>query len=86
MAQHQLYLGPVRRLPGTQDHSDGLASGRLIDVDRQEAAAVVMRVPQRQLLAAVHPILGVVDVEQDTAGNLIKAVAEQLDHCRHHAL
>jgi hypothetical protein len=34
-------------------------------VDRQKAAAVVVRVPQRQLLAAVHPILGVVDVEQD---------------------
>jgi len=45
-----------------------------------------MGIPQRQLLAAVHPVLGVVDVEQDAPRHLIKAVAEQLDHCRHHAL
>ncbi len=42
-----------------------------------------MGVPQCQLLAAVHPVLGVVDVEQDAAGYLIEAVAEQLDHRRH---
>ena len=45
-----------------------------------------MRVPQRQLLAAVHPVLGVVDIEQDAPGHLVEAVAEQIDHRRHHAL
>ena len=44
-----------------------------------------MGVEQRQLLAAVHPVLGVVDVEQDALGYLVEAVAEQLDHGRHHA-
>ena len=86
MAQHQRHLGPLRRLAGAQDDRDRLAGGRLVDVDRQKAAAVVMRVPQRQLLAAVHPILGVVDVEQDAPRHFLEAVAEQLDHRRHHAL
>ena len=34
-------------------------------MDRQEAALVVMRVEQRQLLMAVRDIAGVVDVEND---------------------
>ncbi len=44
-----------------------------------------MGVEQRQLLAAMNPILGVVNVEQDAPGYLVEAVAEQLDHRRHHA-
>lgn len=83
MAQHQGYLGTVWRLTGAQDDRDRLAGRRLIDVDRLKAAAVVIGVEQRQLLAAVNPVLGV-DVEQDTARHLLKAVAEHLDHCRHH--
>jgi hypothetical protein len=54
-------------------------------VDRLEAAAVVVRIEQRELLPAVHPVLGVVDVEQDTPGDRLEAVAEQPDHRRHHA-
>src|SRR5262249_53482896 len=53
MAQHQRHLGPVRRLAGAQDDGYRLAARRLVDVDRQKAAAVVVRVPQRQLLAAM---------------------------------
>ena len=55
MAQHQRHLGPVRRLAGAQDDRDRLAGRRLVDVDRQKAAAVVIGVEQRQLLAAVNP-------------------------------
>ncbi len=55
-------------------------------MDRLKAAAVVIGVEQRELLAAVNPVLGVVDIEHDTAGNLFEAVAEHLDHRRHHAL
>jgi hypothetical protein len=54
-------------------------------VDRQKATAVVVRIEQRELLAAVHPVLGVVDVEQDAPGDRLEAVAEQPDHRRHHA-
>ena len=86
MAQHQRHLGPVRRLAGAQDDRHRLAGGGLVNVDRQEAAAVVMGVEQRELLPAVDPVLGVVDVEHDAPGHLFEAVAEQLDHRRHHAL
>ena len=55
-------------------------------MDRQKAAAVVVRIEERELLAAVNPVLGVVDIEQDAPGYLLEAVAEQLNHCRHHAL
>ena len=86
MAQHQRHLGPVRRLAGPQDDRHRLAGRRFIDVDRLEATAVVIGVEQRELLTAVNPVLGVVDVEQDALGDLFEAVAEQLDHRRHHAL
>ncbi len=45
-----------------------------------------MGVEQRQLLAAVDPVLGIVDVEHDAPRHLGEAVAEQLDHRRHHPL
>ena len=65
MAQHQRHLCPVRRLAGAQDDSDGLAGRRLVNVDWHKAAAVVVRIEERELLAAVNPVLGVVDIEQD---------------------
>ena len=86
MAQHQGHLGTVRRLAGAQDDRHRLAGRRLVDVDRLEAAAVVIGVEQRQLLTAVNPVLGVVDVEHDATRHLFEAVAEHLDHRRHHAL
>ena len=86
VAQHHRHLGAVGRLAGTQDHRHRLAGGRLVDVDGQEAAAVVMGVEQRQLLAAMHPVLGVVDVQQDAPRDLGEAVAEQVHHRHHHAL
>ena len=72
MAQHQRDLGPVRRLAGAQDDSDGLAGRRLVNVDRQKAAAVVVRIEERELLAAVNPVLGVIDIEQDGRGTCSK--------------
>ena len=86
MAQDEGHLGTVRRLAGPQDDRDRLAGGGLIDVDRQEAAAVVVGMKQRQLLAAMDAILGVVDVEHDAARDLGEARAEQIDHGRHHPL
>jgi hypothetical protein len=38
----------------------------------------------RELLAAVNPLLGVVDIKQDASRHRLEAVAEQLDHQRHH--
>jgi len=45
-----------------------------------------MRIEQRESLAAMHFVLGVVDVEHDALGDLREAVAEQVDHHRHLAL
>ena len=55
-------------------------------MDRQKAAAVVVGMEQRQLLLAVNPVLGVVDVEHDPVRHLLEAVAEQPHHGSHHAL
>ena len=77
---------PSGVLPGRRMIATGLPVRRLVDVDRLKAAAVVIGVEQRQLLAAVNPVLGVVDVEQDAPRHLLEAVAEHLDHRRHHAL
>ena len=59
---------PRRRLAGAQHDRDGTASLGVVDMDRQEAALVVMGVEQRELLMAVHDIAGVVDVERDGRG------------------
>ena len=72
VAQHQRDLGPVRGFAGPQDHRDRPAGDRLVDVDRQKAAAVVVGVEERELLAAMGPVLGVVDVEHDPARHLSK--------------
>jgi hypothetical protein len=86
MAQDEHHLGPVRGLAGAQDHRHRLAAQSLVDVDRQEAPLVVVGVEQGELLAAVHRVAGVVDVEHDPPRHLLEAVAEQLDHRRHHPL
>jgi hypothetical protein len=83
--EHAGDLGTVGRLARPEDHRHGLAGRGLVDVDREKAAAVVMRMEQRQLLTAVHPVLGVVDIEQNASRHLGKAVAEQIDHRIHHA-
>ena len=52
-------------MPGRRITATGLPRDRLVDVDRQEAVPAVVGVEQRELLAAVDPVLGVVDVEHD---------------------
>ena len=55
-------LGAGRRLARAQEHRHRLAALHMVDVDRQEAAGVVVGVEQRHLLVTVHRIAGVVDV------------------------
>src|ERR1700680_248852 len=59
VTQHQGYLGPVRRLARTQDDRHRLAGGGFIDVDRLEAAAVIIGGEKGELLPAPKPVLGV---------------------------
>ena len=57
-SDHVLEDGPhfpaCGRLAFAQNHRHRLAAGSFVDVDRQEAAFVVVRVEQRQLLMTVH--------------------------------
>ena len=62
-------------LAGAQQREHRLARGRLEDVDGLEAVLVIMGVEQRQLLAAVDGIVGIVDVEDDALGNTVEAFA-----------
>jgi hypothetical protein len=55
-------------------------------VDRQEAALAVVGVEERELLLAVRRIAGVIDVEHEPPRHVGEAVAEQLNHRRHHPL
>jgi hypothetical protein len=64
-AQMGAHLDAARRLAGPQDDRHGPALLRVVDVDRQEAALVIMSVEQRELLVAVDDIAGIIDVERD---------------------
>ena len=59
------HLDAAWRLAGPQDDRHGPALLCVVDVDRQEAAFVLMSVEQRELLIAVDDIAGVVDVQRD---------------------
>ena len=68
-------LRPLRR---AQDGGDEAAVA-IEDDDRLEAVVVVMGVEQAQLLAAVHRIEGVVDVEGDAPRHLAERAAVEVD-------
>ena len=78
-------LGARRRLARAQENRHRLAALHVVDVDRQEAASVVVGVEQRELLAAVHRVAGVVDVERDGRGRGGEGAAEEIDQRRRHA-
>ena len=74
------HLYPAGRLARPQDHAEALPARSIVDVDRQEAARIVVGVEKRELLVAMHPIERVVDVERDRLGRTMMATAEQVDH------
>jgi hypothetical protein len=57
------HLGALRGGRRAQDGRDRRAACHVIDVHRRKAALVVMRVPERQLLAAMRRTEGIVDIE-----------------------
>jgi hypothetical protein len=89
------HLLAVRRFAGSRDGDDAVAGFGVVDVDRQEAVLIVMRVEQRQLLAAMHGIRGlafrsrhvnvpkrrgIVDIEGNGLRWLPVALAPQVPH------
>lgn len=77
-------LGAGRRRAATEQHRHRPAGGGLIDVDRQEAVAVVVAIEQRELLPAMRHVAGLVQVQGDRLGWLREAGAEQVDQGGHH--
>ncbi len=61
-------LDARRRLARAHENRHRLSALNMVDVHRQEAAGVVVGVEQRQLLVAVNPVAGVVDVSSVIAG------------------
>jgi len=78
-------LFPGRPFAGAQQREHRLAGGCLEDVDGLEAIVVVMGVEQRQLLAAVDGIIGIIDIKHDALRHGLEAGAKQIDHRQPHA-
>ena len=72
-------LGAARPLGRPQDRADEPAIA-VEHHDRLEAVFVVMGVEQAQLLAAMHGVEGVVDVEHDPLRHLPEGGAVEVDH------
>ena len=64
-AQMGAHFDAAGRLARSQHDRDGAASLGVVDMDRQKAALVVVRIEQRELLMAVRDIAGVVNIEND---------------------
>ena len=80
-AQVTADLGARGRLAGAQQHGDRTACRGVIDVDRQEAALIVIGVEQRELLMAVNDIHRIVDVERHRRrGNGVAGAVEVHHH------
>jgi hypothetical protein len=81
------HLDAARRLAGRQHDRDRPALLRVVDVDRQEAAFVILSPKQRELLMAVDDVAGLIDVERD--GCRLARVAihpcvdQSVDHADH---
>ena len=82
MAAHLLARG---RLAGAQQDRDRPGGRRVIDVDRQKAALIVMPIEERKLLMAMDDIDGVVNVERHRCWRGGVAGAIEIDHDPHQA-
>jgi hypothetical protein len=80
-AEELAHLRTRRGLAGTQDHHHRPASVRIVDMNRQKAALIVMGVPLRQRLMTVHDIDRIIDVQHHRLGRLPVAPAPDVDEC-----
>ena len=78
-AQMSANLDAGRRLARTQHDGDGSIPVGVVDMDRQEATFVVVRIEQRELLMPLHDIERVVDVEGDRRGRAFIRVHPLVD-------
>ena len=83
MLEDGAHFHPGRRLALAQDHRHRLAAGAFVDMDRQKAALVVVRVEQRQLLLPCTAS-NVSSMSRTIEAGARVAGAEQVDHRPHH--
>ena len=77
------HLDARGRLAGAQQYGDRPARRRVVDMDRQETALVVMGIEQRELLMAVDDIHRIVDIERHGRRRDRVAGAVEIDHGTH---
>ena len=78
-------FGARGRCAGTQQQRHRAGGGGVIDMDRQKAAFVIMRIEQRHLLMPVHHVERVVDVQRHRRRWAGEAGAIGVDHGVAHA-
>jgi hypothetical protein len=78
-AEKLAHLFARRRFARTQDHRHRPARCRIVDMNWQKAALIIMGVPLRQPLVAVHNVDRVVDVQHHRLGRLLVAPAPDID-------
>ena len=71
-------LHPARPLAGAQQGGNKTAFP-VKDDDRLEAVIVIIGIEKAQLLGAMHPIKGVVDIEHDALWHRLKRAAILFD-------
>ena len=64
-AQMAAHFLAGRRFARTQNDCDRTPGGGVVNMDRKEAALVIMRIEQRQLLMTMRDIAGIIDIERD---------------------
>ena len=72
-----------RGLAGTQQYRYRPRHRRVIDMDRQKTALVVMGIEERELLVTVDDIKSVIDVERHRCGRGRIAGTIEIDHDTH---
>ncbi len=79
-AQVTAHLDAGGRLARPQDHGHRATGRRIVDVDRQKAALIVVGIEERQLLVTVNHVDRVVDVEHDRLRWRRVAGTVEIDH------
>src|SRR6266404_2611320 len=79
------YLCARGCLAGAQEHSDRPACRRVVDMNWQETALVVMGIEQGELLMALNDINRIVDIERHGCGRDRVAGTIEVDHHAHQA-
>ena len=85
VAQNLRGLFPRGPLARSKYKTNRLAGRGIVNVDRLETIAPGMGVEQAELLIAICPVGGVINVQNNMTGNGVKTVTEQINQGQSHA-